>query len=442
MTAEEEVFYWRRERECMAREQLEELQLRMLRDQLHHVHERSPFYRRKLDRAGLKPDDIRTMEEARRIPFTFKEELRRSQEENPPWGDFSCIRPDEAVRVFQTTGTTGKPVRIMYSHKDWHENFYEQFMHYRCAYGLTPKDVLFVPFSYGLYIAWWGFQTHMEKAGLLIVPGGGMSSQDRLRTMLDWGATVTCGTPSYLFYLAETARKLGVDLAGSTVRKMVAAGEPGAAVLATKKALESSWGARVFDNVGSTEVSNFGWECIKQQGTHVCETLFMAEVVDLKSEQPLGDGQVGELVMTNLACESMPLIRYRTGDLVRFNRQRCGCGRSYLRLDGGVLGRSDDMFQFAGVNIYPSQIQNLLHEVNEFSSEYQLIVPRMGSGKHLEIRVEPATPHTSPTELKRATEFLTEMVKYKVGITPDILVVESGSLPRVEGKAKRIVREQ
>ncbi len=440
--AAEEVIYWDKERETLPRELLEEHQLAQLRKQLSYVYARSPFYRRKLDDAGIDPADIRTMADVRRIPFTEKEELRQSQLETPPWGDFACIQPDEAVRVFQTSGTTGKPVRVMLNRNDWYENFYEQFMHFRCGYGLTEKDILFVPFNYGLYVAWWGFQAAMEKAGLMIVPGGGQSSEDRLRSMLDWGATVVCGTPSYLLYLAETARKLGIDLASSSIRKIVAAGEPGAAIRATKLQIESQWGAECFDDIGSTEIGNFGYECIEHQGTHVAEGLYLAEALDPDTLEPVADGEIGELVLTNLSCESVPLIRYRMMDLVRFDRTPCACSRTYLRLDGGVLGRVDDMFQFAGVNVYPTQIQELLHETTEFSQEYQLLVPKMGSGRHLRILVEPTHGGIPEDTLREAGERLAAAVKYRVSVTPEVQIMEPGSLPRVEGKAKRIIREQ
>jgi phenylacetate-CoA ligase len=435
------VAYWNERLERMPRPELERHQLDRLREQLAYVGARSPFYRRKLDAAGVAPGEIRSLEDVRRLPFTEKDELRESQERCPPWGDFACITPKDAVRVFQTSGTTGRPVRVMLSRRDWFEHYYDQFSYFRCGYGLTEDDVLFVPFNYGLFVAWWGFQMAMERAGLMVIPGGGLGSKDRLRAMLDWGATAVCGTPSYLLYLAETARKNGIDLPGSSIRKVVAAGEPGAAVLATKKALEAQWGAECFDDVGSTEISNFGYECTCHQGTHVIESMLLAEVLDPETLEPLADGAVGELVLTNLCCESMPLIRYRTRDLVRFNRETCECGRTFLRLDGGVLGRTDDMFQFAGVNIFPTQIQNLLHGVDDFSQEWQLVVPPMGSGRHLKIRVEPANEQIPRARVAAARDYVVETVKYRVGVTPDVEVCEIGSLPRVEGKARRVVRE-
>jgi phenylacetate-CoA ligase len=435
------IVYWDEPLERMAQAQLRELQLRLMRERLAYVHERSPFYRRKLDAAGIRPREIGTIEDVRRIPPTDKEELRRSQAANPPWGDFACIGPRDAVRVFQTSGTTGRPVRMMVSRTDWFENYYRQFSHFRCGYGLTEDDVLFVPFNYGLYLAWWGFQSAMEKAGLMVIPGGGISSRDRLRAMLDWGASAVCGTPSYLLYLAETARKAGIDLPSSPIRKVIAAGEPGANVPATKKAIQSQWGAACFDDIGSTEISNFGFECLAHDGVHVVESMFLPEVVDPETLEPLPDGEVGELILTNLCCESVPLIRYRTRDLVRFNRAECACGRTFLRLEGGVLGRSDDMFHFAGVNVFPAQLQNLLHQLDEFSQEYQLVVPPQGSGRRLRIRVEPASDAVRGADIESARERLVEMVKYRITVTPEVEVCATGSLPRVEGKAKRVIRE-
>ena len=436
-----QVAYFDERVERMPQPQLLEHQLRQLRERLSYVSERSPFYRRKLDAAGIRAGNVRTLDDVRRIPFTEKEELRLSQAAHPPWGDFACIGPREAVRVFQTTGTTGRPVRVMLSRTDWFDTYYRQFSHFRCGYGLTEDDVLFVPFNYGLYVAWWGFQSAMEKAGLMVIPGGGLSSKDRLRAMLDWGATAICGTPSYLLYLAETARKNGIDLPSSSIRKVVAAGEPGASIPATKKAIQTQWGAECFDDIGSTEISNFGFECLAHEGTHVIEGMFLAEVVNPETLEPLPDGQVGELILTNLCCESVPLIRYRTRDLVRFNRAPCACGRTSLRLEGGVLGRSDDMFHFAGVNVFPAQVQDLLHQVDEFSQEYQLIVPSQGSGRRLSIRVEPAREGLGGSQIEAARERLVEMVKYRITVTPEVQVCEIGSLPRVEGKAKRVLRE-
>lgn len=437
----ETAILWRPDEERLSGQALLDLQLERLRERLEHVTSRSPFYKRKLEGAGLKPAAVKSMEDVRRIPFTVKDEMKDSQAAGPPWGDFHCIGPDDAVRVFQTSGTTGRPIRIMLNRADWHENYYQQFMHYRCGYGLTEKDAAFFPFNYGLYVAWWGFQTAMEKAGLMVLPGGGQSSKDRLRNILDWEATVVCGTPSYLQYLAEMAIKSQMPLAESQVRRIVVAGEPGGSIPATRKFLEQAWGAECFDDVGSTEIGNFGFECQAHNGLHVIEGMYLAEVLDPETLEPVADGEVGELVLSNLCCESVPLIRYRTRDLVRASRVPCACGRTSMRLEGGILGRSDDMFQFAGVNVFPSQIQGILHGIDELSQEFQLVIPRQGSGRHMVIRVEPAGEHISESDLIRARDYLIETVKYRVTVTPAVEIVEAGSLPRSEGKSKRVIRE-
>jgi len=436
-----QVRYWNKEQETMPREKRESLQLGRFKERMAYVYEKSPMYQKKYDDAGIKPSDIKTLSDISKVPFTVKEELRESQIGNPPWGDFMCVPPEEGVRVFQTTGTTGIPVKVMLNKKDWTTHFYEQFMHFMYAYGISTSDILYVPFGYGLYIAWWGFQAALEQAGVMIVPGGAQSSKDRVRNIFDWGATVVCGTPTYLLHLGETATKMGISLADSEISVVVAAGEPGANVKATKKAIEDIWGARCYDDIGSSEISNFGFECIYQKGTHVNENMFYAECLDPDTLEPVKDGEVGELVLSNLCTETMPLIRYRIKDLVKFNRETCECGRTFLRLDGGILGRSDDMFQFAGVNVFPSAIENIIRKVDCFSNEYQIIVPAMGSGKRLKIRVEPATDRVSSKEMQKALDQFLEAFKYSITFTPEVEVAEIGELPRFELKAKRLIRE-
>ena len=437
----EYVIMYRPELETMPREKLLEYQLNLFRKQMAYVYNRSPMYQRKFDDAGVRPEHIKTLEDVRKVPFTIKEELRQSQEKYPPFGDFHCITPEDGVRVFQTTGTTGVPVRSLLSKKDWFVNFYEQFMYFMFGYGITKADIMFVPFNYGLYIAWWGIQAAFEQAGVLIIPGGGQNSEDRIKNILEWKPTVVCGTPTYILFLGEVAKKMEVDLSKTTVRIISTGGEPGAQVPSTKKQIETIWGAKNYDNIGSTEISNFGFECVTQKGTHVIESMFLAEVIDPKTGKWVGPGEEGELILSNLCCESMPLIRWRMGDIVKFNYEKCECGRTFLRLDGGIIGRADDMFQFGGVNIFPSAIENFVRETKEFSSEYQIFAPKMGSGKHLKIRVEPSSLTLSKEEMDRAVKNFKEIFKFRIGVTLDVEVVKIGELPRFEGKARRVIRE-
>ncbi len=437
----EEVMYWNKKLETMSREKRESQQLERFRECMAYVYDQSPMYRRKYDQAGIKPSDIKTLSDISRVPFTVKEELLESQKKNPPWGDFFCVPPEDGVRVFQTTGTTGTPLKVMLNKKDWTEHFYEQFMHFMNAYGIKRSDILYVPFGYGLYIAWWGFQAALEQAGVMIVPGGAQSSKDRVKNIFSWNATVICGTPTYLLRLGEVAKKMGITLADSQVAVVVAAGEPGANVPSTKKVIEDTYGAKCYDDIGSSEITNFGFECIFQNGTHVNENMFYAECLDPITLEPVKDGEVGELVLSNLCTETMPLLRYRLKDLVKFNREPCECGRTFLRLDGGILGRSDDMFQFGGVNVFPSAIENLIRKVYNFSNEYQIVVPKKDSKKRIRIRVEPVSDQLSQKEMQDSVERFIEDFKYSVMFTPDVEVSEPGELPRYEGKAKRLIRE-
>lgn len=437
----DEVLYWRKDMETLPVEKLRELQLKRFKDQMQYVYDFSPFYRRKFDEARIKSEDIRTLEDIQHVPFTLKEELRESQAEHPPWGDFLCVPPEDGVRAFQTSGTTGIPVKVLVNKTDWTVHFYEEFMHYMYGYGIRPSDILFVPFHFGLHIAWWGFSNALGQEGVLIIPGGGQSTKERIKNIFEWQATAVCGTPTYMVYIAETAREMGTPLTESHVRTVVVAGEPGATVPATRKIIEELWGARCYDDLGSTEMTNFAFECICQKGTHIIETMFYAECLDLETLKPVENGEVGELVISNLCTTSMPLLRYRIMDLVRFNTSTCDCGRTFLRLDGGVLGRADDMFHFGGVNIFPSAIENMIREQSEFSTEYQLVVPPMGSKRRLTIRVEPARPDVPSDVLNAAARKLIETVHYRISVTPVVELVTPGKLPRYQGKAQRVVRE-
>ena len=198
--------YWEKDLETAGRRDLENLQLSLFKRKMQYVYDNSPMYRQKYDQAGIKPDDIGSLADICRLPFTEKEDLRESQERQPPWGDFICIPPEEGVRVFQTTGTTGTPVKIILNNNDWENHFYRQFMNFMKGYGITPQDRLYVPFNYGLHIAWWGLQAAFERAGVMIIPGGGISSENRIKALLEYKATVICGTPTYMLYLGETAR--------------------------------------------------------------------------------------------------------------------------------------------------------------------------------------------------------------------------------------------
>ena len=237
---------------------------------------------------------------------------------------------------------------------------------------------------------------------------------------------------------------MGINLAEeSKVRAIMLAGEPGAEIPATRKLVEEMWGGECYDCMGACEMpSCWGFECVHQKGLHLIESMFLPEVINQDTGEPVVPGEEGELVMTNLCMESMPLIRYRMRDIVKLNYGKCDCGRTFARLDGGILGRADDMIPFAGVNIYPSAIENFVRSVKQFSTEFQIIVPKVAIGQRLKIRVEPASKGIDEDELKKALASLVESIKWKIGITPEIEITAIGRLPRFEVKAKRVIREE
>jgi phenylacetate-CoA ligase len=439
-----EVKMYKSEIETASRDELQDIQLRLLQNQLRYVYTHSPMYRRKYDEADLQPEDIKTPDDIAKIPFTTKEELRESQAGSPPYGDILCVSPDEGVFVFKTSGTTGRAVKIIYTPKDWFDVTCEQVAYAAYAYGLERSDVAFLAFGYSTFVAFWVWHAGLGRLGVTVVPGGGQSSKERIRNILDWQATFVCGTPTYIVHLGNVAKEMGVDLASqSQVRIVALGGEPGAQIPSTRKLIEEVWGAKCYDVMGAAEMpSTFGFECIYQRGLHINERHFYLEVIDKDTDSPVGPGQLGEMVMSNLTMETMPLIRYRMRDMVKVNYDKCECGRTFARLEGGVLGRVDDMITFAGVNIYPSAIENLVRGERRLSTEFQIIVPKMGTGKRLRIKVEPGYDGIDENQLKEAAKNLTESIKWQVGITPEVEIVPLDSLPRFEVKAQRIISEK
>lgn len=430
--------------ETASRDVIQDLQLGLVKNQIRYVYEHSLMYKRKYDEAGIRPEDVKTLEDITKLPFTTKKDLLDSQEENPPYGDFLCVPAEEVVRCFQTSGTTGKPVKIIHSSRDWFGMACEHVTYQAYGMGIEKADIVFFPFGYSFFQAWWGWQAGLERMGVTIVPGGGQSSKDRVRNIIEWKATVICGTPTYIIHLGDVARDMGIDLSTqSLVRIIVLAGEPGCQIPSTRKLIEGMWGANCYDGIGATEMpASFGFDCLFQNGVHLIESMFLPEVVNPETGEPVAPGEQGELVMTNLCMETMPLIRYRLGDYVKLNYDRCDCGRNFARMDGGILGRTDNMLFFSGVNIFPSAIENLIRETRQLSSEFQIVVPKIGKGGKLKIKLEPASKSVAEDELKRATEELLDKIKWRIGVTPELEIVEINTLPRFEHKAKRVIKEE
>jgi phenylacetate-CoA ligase len=413
--------------EIADRSRIEAHQLARLQEGLRRILPHNRFYRQKLLQDG-ETIFIERLTDLARLPFTSKRELVHDQEEHPLFGTNLTYPLSEYVRFHQTSGTAGRPLKILDTQESW-DWWAECWTSVYRAAGVGRGDIVFLAFGFGPFIGFWSAYEGAKRVGALTVPGGGMDSLQRLRAIQEIGATALVCTPSYALRLAEVAGEHGINLQESSVRVTIHAGEPGASILATRERIEQAWGARTYDHTGMTEMGAFGFACSEQQGVHVNEGEFIAEILDPASDQPALEGQAGELVLTNLGRWGSPALRYRTGDLVRHGGYSCGCGRTFLMLPGGVLGRADDMLIVRGVNVYPSALANILHRFPEVT-EFRVIVTKNGPLDEIALQVE------CPSELVAT---LQEEMHVALNLRIPIEAVEIGTLPRFELKAKRVV---
>ncbi len=415
--------------ETLGREAMSQIQFKKLQLMLGPVLKDNAFYRRKLGRVGLKrAEEIRTLEDLRRLPFTTKAELSTDQADHPPYGTNLTFPREKYVRIHQTSGTTGEPLRCVDTEESW--NWWARCWAsvYRAA-GVVPVDRIFFAFSFGPFIGFWSAHEGARVIGALAIPGGGMSSEQRVKGILVNDISVLICTPTYALHLAEVAKHEGIDIANSNVRITIHAGEPGANIPSTKRRIETAWGARCYDHAGATEVGAWGFECQAQAGLHMNESEFIFEVIDPESGEPANEG---ELVVTNLGRVGMPVIRYRTGDRVRLDTSPCECGRTYPRLEGGVIGRVDDVVIIRGVNVFPSALEDLVRRVPEVG-EFAVNIRRQGELDEISIQVEAEAGEPEAIAAAVAKE-----VRNGLGLRVKVTAVPHGTLPRFDLKAKRI----
>jgi phenylacetate-CoA ligase len=386
------------------------------------------FIRRKWRAAGIRSaGDLWTWDDFQRLPVTRKAEFVADQAEHPPFGSNLTYPLSRYVRGHQTSGTSGQPIRWLDTEESW-QWWARCWAFVLRGAGIAPADRIFFPFSFGLFVGFWGGFEGARALGALAIPGGGQDSATRLASMDALGATALVCTPSYALHLLEVARERGLDPTKLAVRRTVHAGEPGAGIPAVRARIEEGWGARAFDHAGMTEVGAYGYECAAQAGLHVNEAEFIAEVIDPATGAPAAEG---ELVLTNLGRLGSPAVRYRTGDRVRLADAPCGCGRTFLRLAGGILGRLDDMLIVRGVNVFPSAIEGIVRRFPAVA-EFQIEVFRQGALDEVCVRVEGGEDGL--------VQRLHESFRTELGIRVDVAVVSPGSLPRFELKARRVVR--
>ncbi|MGH7277449.1 MAG: phenylacetate--CoA ligase family protein [Candidatus Rokuibacteriota bacterium] len=414
--------------ERLGPEALRDHQWRRLTAMARDVLAGNAFYRGKWAAAGLRAaEDLRAWDDFARLPLTGKVELVEDQAAHAPFGTNLTYPLERYVRVHQTSGTSGTPMRWLDTQGSW-EWWARCWGFVLAAAGVTRADRVFFPFSFGLFIGFWAGFEGARALGALAIPGGGGDSATRLAWMDALGATVLVCTPSYALHLVQVARDRGIDPAKSLVRVTVHAGEPGAGIPAVRARIEEAWGARAFDHAGMTEMGAYGYECAEQAGLHVNEAEFIAEVIDPQTGAPAREG---ELVLTNLGRTGSPAIRYRTGDRVRLATDPCRCGRGSVRLEGGILGRLDDMLIVRGVNVFPAAIEGIVRRFPEID-EFQIEVFRDGHLDEVRIVVELADV--------AGVLSVQEALRVGLGIRLEVAPVMPGSLPRFELKARRVVR--
>lgn len=423
----------------LSRAELESHQLSALGKILTSLLATNSFYSEKLEAIGA-PSNIESLNEfSEHVPFTFREDLVEDQKIHPPYGTNLTYPLDAYTRINQTSGTAGTPMRWLDTPQSWDWMLGNWIRVYQ-ATKVTSQDCIFFPFSFGPFLGFWTAFEAATRLGCLSIPGGGLRSRTRLLIMLDHNVTVLCCTPTYALYLAEVARRENIDLANTSVRLIVVAGEPGGSIASTRQRIESFWnGARLVDHHGMTEIGPVSYQCPRRPGVlHVIESSFYPEIVDPKTGYSTQSGELGELVLTNLGRLGSPLLRYRTGDLVRSDPSSpCSCGTNELSLVGGIVGRMDDMIVVRGVNLFPSAIEEIVRSMNEVV-EYQVTIHRKESLFEVSLQIEPTPECLSTDQLTRKIEGI---LHAKLSLRIHVSAVAPETLPRFELKASRWIMD-
>jgi phenylacetate-CoA ligase len=424
-----EIDFYNRTLETAGRAHLEAVQDEKLR-RLGQVLNANLFYGEKLCPRGGDGGDLARngLADLAKVPFTTKAELVEDQRTFAPFGRLPSFPLSRYPYFHQTSGTSGNPLLWLDTASDW-ETWIRCWGYVYRAAGVNESDVAFFAFSFGPYISHWAALDGARRLGVCCIPGGGMNSLQRLQAIQNYGATVVLCTPTYALRLAEVAEENGMNLATGSVRITIHAGEPGASVPHVRTCIEKAWGAVCFDHAGATEVGAWGFECEAHTGAmHLNEAEFIFEVIDPETEASVSEELTGELVVTALGRTGMPVVRYRTGDVVVPTREPCPCGRTWTRIRGGVLGRTDDMMIVRGVNVYPSAIDDIVRS-RAGVIEYEVEVKRHGPLSELLVKVE-ASGAEVPATIERA-------FRERLNLGVSVQQVPLGSLPRYESKARR-----
>ena len=424
---------WSKE-ETLSRQEIEKIQLERLQETVSRVYDKVPAYRKKMDEKGIKPQDVKSLKDLSKLPFVTKQDMR----DNYPFGLFA-VPKNKLVRIHASSGTTGKPTVVGYTENDL-KMWTECVSRIACMGGATENDVAQICFGYGMFTGALGLHYGLENIGATIVPSSTGNSEKQIMYMKDFGTSLLVATPSYALRLAEVAREIGIDPAKDLNVKI---GLVGSELLtdAMREEMHKAWGKDmlVTSNYGMSELIGPGvsGECEYMCGMHINEDYFIPEIIDPVTEEVLPEGEKGELVITCIKKEGIPLIRYRTKDITRLFYDKCKCGRTFCRMEN-LSGRSDDMLKIRGVNVFPSQIEEVILSFDELGPHYEIIVSREGYTDKLEIRVELTHSTDSFAVLEKLSNSVRNKLKVMLGLDAKVKLESPNTLQRFEGKAKRI----
>jgi phenylacetate-CoA ligase len=419
----------------MPTERLREVQLQRLKAVTAHAYEHVPLFRERMDSRGIKPSDIKTLEDVKLLPFSVKTDLRDTY----PYGLFA-VPMSEVVRLHASSGTTGKPIVVGYTAQDM-EVWKQVIMRTLYAAGFRRSDIVQNMYGYGLFTGGLGIHGGLEALGATVIPISGGNSERQIMVMKDFNVTAICGTPSYFIHLIEVAQKMGLDFRKDLkVKRGLFGAEPWTEEM--RKYIEDATGIEAYDIYGLSEIigPGVGGECHCKDGLHIFEDHFLAEIVDTQTLQPLPDGQEGELVITSISKQAMPVIRYRTRDITSIETRPCACGRSLRRIRR-ISRRSDDMIIIRGVNVFPSQIETALLKTEASLPHYQITLTRKSGLDQMEVRVEitDAMLKDSVGAMEKLQKRFSRNIEQITGLHTPVILVQPGSIPRSEGKAKRVI---
>ncbi len=431
--ADEMVNFWNKEMEFLSRSEIEKLQAKKLQALANYCYKNMEFYNKKFKELGITPDNIKSSEDVTKLPLTFKNDLR----DNYPF-KMSAVSMDKIVRIHASSGTTGKPTVVVYSRKDI-EDWTEIMARTVMAPGVTNKDIIQNAYGYGLFTGGLGFHYGAEKIGAAVIPISGGNTDRQLMLMQDFGSTVLTATPSYSLYIAEYAKKIDVDVTKLALKKGIFGAEPWSENL--RKQIEETLQIDAYDIYGLSEIYGPGVsvECEEKANLHVWEDFFIVETLDKYTLEPLNPGEEGILAFTTLNKEGLPLLRYVTNDISMIDQEKCNCGRSHARMKK-IIGRADDMLIVRGINVFPSQIEHALMQVPGVSGNYQIIVDRdIVDTLNVKLELTPETFSDKVSVLEKFKDNIESRLYNILQIKAKVELVTPGSIPRSEGKAKRVI---